>query len=112
MDQQSLKYLLEQRITTPAQARWFPKLLWYDYHIEYKKGSKNKVANSLSRLELSFLTISKPQVDWWQHLQQKYSCDPFYQNLATASNVVQRDGVRFLNGKVLLKPTYDLINLF
>lgn len=112
MDQQSLKYLLEQRITTPAQARWLPKLLWYDYHIEYKKGSKNKVANSLSRLELSFLTISKPQVDWWQHLQQKYSCDPFYQNLATASNVVQRDGVRFLNGKVLLKPTYDLINLF
>ena len=36
-DQQSLKYLLEQRITTPAQTRWLPKILGYEYVIEYKK---------------------------------------------------------------------------
>ena len=40
-DQKSLKYFLEQRITTPAQARWLPKLLGYDYKIEYKKGAEN-----------------------------------------------------------------------
>ncbi|RVW26324.1 Transposon Tf2-12 polyprotein [Vitis vinifera] len=33
-NQKSLKYLLEQRITTPAQTRWLPKLLGYDYEIE------------------------------------------------------------------------------
>ena len=33
MDHKSLKYLLEQRITTLAQTRWLPKLLGYDYTI-------------------------------------------------------------------------------
>nr|GEV26755.1 peroxidase 64 [Tanacetum cinerariifolium] len=35
-DHMSLKYLLEQRLTTPAQARWLPKLLGYDYRIDMK----------------------------------------------------------------------------
>ena len=48
-DHKSLKYLLEQRITTPAQSRWIPKLLGYDYIIEYKRGSENQAADSLSR---------------------------------------------------------------
>ena len=46
----SLKYLLEQRITTPAQTRWLPKLLGYDYQIEYKRGLENQGADSLSRV--------------------------------------------------------------
>jgi hypothetical protein len=49
-DQKSLKYLLEQRITTPAQTRWLPKLLGYDYQIEYKRGLENQGADSLSRV--------------------------------------------------------------
>ena len=36
-DQQILKFLIEQRITTPTQARWLPKFLGYDYVIQYKK---------------------------------------------------------------------------
>lgn len=40
-DHKSLKYQLEQRITTPAQARWLPKLLGYNYQVEYKWGPKN-----------------------------------------------------------------------
>ena len=35
-NQKSLKYLLEQRIITPAQTRWLSKILGYDYKIEYK----------------------------------------------------------------------------
>ncbi|KAA8540964.1 hypothetical protein F0562_024898 [Nyssa sinensis] len=49
-DHQSLKYLLEQRITTLAQSHWLPKLLGYDYAIEYKKGPENQAADSLSRM--------------------------------------------------------------
>lgn len=65
-DQKSLRYLylLEQRITTPVQTRWLPKLLEYDYVIEYKRGHEKQGVDSLSRVvEFQFLSISMPQAD-------------------------------------------------
>ncbi|GJX44858.1 retrotransposable element Tf2 [Tanacetum coccineum] len=46
----SLKYLLNQKLTTPFQLKWLPKLLRYDYEIVFKKGVDNVVANALSRV--------------------------------------------------------------
>ena len=48
-DQQSLKYLLHQRIGTPLQQKWLSKLMGYAFVVEYKKGSENVVADALSR---------------------------------------------------------------
>ena len=48
-DQQSLKYLLEQKIGTPTQQKWFAKLLGYVFVVEYKKGKDNLVVDALSR---------------------------------------------------------------
>ncbi|GKC13696.1 putative mitochondrial protein [Tanacetum coccineum] len=45
----NLKYLLDQRLTTPFQAKWLPTLLGYDYEIAYKKGSENVVVDALSK---------------------------------------------------------------
>lgn len=43
IDQRSLKYLLEQRITTPEQQKWVSKLFGYDYEITYKSEKENAV---------------------------------------------------------------------
>jgi hypothetical protein len=47
-DHQSLKYFLEQCISSPEQQKWVTKLFGYDYEIIYKKGKDNVVANALS----------------------------------------------------------------
>jgi hypothetical protein len=49
IDHQSLKYFLEQHISSPEQKKWVTKLFGYDYEIIYKKGKDNVVADALSR---------------------------------------------------------------
>ncbi|KAF8391034.1 hypothetical protein HHK36_023334 [Tetracentron sinense] len=66
-DQCSLKFLMEQRITTPAQQKWVAKLLGYDYEIIYRRGTKNLAADALSRQFEDMgklVAISSPQVLW------------------------------------------------
>ena len=62
-DHQSLKFLLEQRVGTPAQQKWITKLLGYVFIVEYKKGSENRVADALSRQMESKLKTLIDQAD-------------------------------------------------
>ena len=48
-DHQSLKYLIEQRVSTPMQQKWVAKLMGYDYELHYRKGVDNVIADALSR---------------------------------------------------------------
>ncbi|GJS60183.1 putative mitochondrial protein [Tanacetum coccineum] len=50
-DHYSLKYLLDQRITTPTQMKWLPKLMGFDYEVKYKNGVDNVAADALSRVQ-------------------------------------------------------------
>ncbi|CAH9132841.1 unnamed protein product [Cuscuta epithymum] len=81
-DQVSLKYLVDQRISTPIQHKYLTKLLGYDYKIEYKKGLENKVADALSRRDQqednvinSCSTITLIQPVWQEELSLSYKGD-------------------------------------
>jgi len=45
----SLKYFLEQRLSSEEQQKWVTKMMGYDCEIIYKKGKQNVVVNALSR---------------------------------------------------------------
>jgi hypothetical protein len=111
-DHQSLKYLLEQRILTPSQARWLPKLMGYDYTILYKRGRDNQGLDALSRVTLlHFQALTLPSADWWSSLQQEVIDNPYYATLSknASSNCFRRDGVWMENGKVHLSPNSSLL---
>jgi hypothetical protein len=48
-DHQSLKYFLEQRLSSPEQQNWVTKLFGYDFEIIYNKGKYNVVVDAHSR---------------------------------------------------------------
>ena len=49
IDHQSLKYFLEQWVSSQTQQKWVGKLMGYDYEITYNKCKENLVVDSLSR---------------------------------------------------------------
>jgi hypothetical protein len=76
---QSLKYFMEQRISSPEQQKWVTKLFGYDYEITYKKGKENLVADALSRKyedEGSIFSVSFIVPDWLQAVHQEWLQDP------------------------------------
>ena len=86
IDNQSLKYFLEQCISSPEKQKWVTKLFGYDYNIIYKKGKENVVADALSHkyedegslFSLSFIVPDWLQVVHWEWLQdlKKFVVDP------------------------------------
>jgi hypothetical protein len=78
-DHQSLKYFLEQHISSPEQQKWVTKLFGYDYEIIYKKDKDNVVADALSQKyedEGSLFSLSFIVPDWLQAVRQEWLQDP------------------------------------
>ncbi|KAF7812240.1 transposon Ty3-G Gag-Pol polyprotein [Senna tora] len=78
-DYHSLKYLLEQRVTTHEQQRLLIKLLPFDFSIEYGAGKENKGADALSRKpqHADFLSLAIPFPLDFVTLQNDLSKDDF-----------------------------------
>jgi hypothetical protein len=98
-DHQSLKYFLEQRISSQEQQKWVTKLFGYDYEIIYKKGKDNVVADALSRKyedEGSLFSLSFIVPDWLQAVHQEWLQDP------KSSHLIQQ-----LNNKAQAPPWYS-----
>jgi hypothetical protein len=78
-DHESLKYFLEQCISSLKQQKWVTKLFGYDYEIIYKKGKDNVVADALSQKyeeEGSLFSLSFIVLDWLQAMRQEWLQDP------------------------------------
>ncbi|GKD04446.1 putative mitochondrial protein, partial [Tanacetum coccineum] len=84
-DHFSLKSLLEQRITTPAQMKWLPKLMGYDYEIMYKKGSNNGIVDALYRVNTSSqllqMVLTSVSTDFLPKIVKSWSIDHFLKTL-------------------------------
>jgi hypothetical protein len=96
-DHHSLKYLLEQRLSSEEQQTWVTKILGYDFKIVYKKGKKNVVADALSRkdedVEAFLCVISIIQPDWiieardeWKNNKKVWTLIQRLQQDSSASN--------------------------
>ena len=86
-DQRSLKYLLEQRLNTPIQQQWLPKLLEFDYEIQYKQGKENLVADALSRMEgakVLHMALTVAECDLMKEIQASYETDTTLKTIITA----------------------------
>lgn len=71
---QSLKFLLQQRITTPAQQKWLVKLMGFDFEVLYKKGTENTAADALLR-KPKLTTISTIKYKIWERIQKSWHED-------------------------------------
>ena len=86
-DHQSLKYLLEQRVTTPTQQAWVAKLMQYDYEIRYKQGKENVAADALSRIqpaELFVLSTTILNTQLYDLIKESWGADPELQKIIKA----------------------------
>lgn len=75
---QSLKYLLEKKLSIPLQQKYLAKLMGFSYTIQYNKGLENKAANALSRrddpVEMLQITVIQPM--WLAKVISSYEEDP------------------------------------
>ncbi len=109
-DQQSLKFLLEQKVGTPFQQKWVTKLLGYSFTVEYKKGSDNRVADALSRREgweedSSIFLLSIPAAAWVEDIKLEYQQDDRLKTILEKWNSNSLDLTKYSmhNGLLLYK---------
>lgn len=98
-DQQSLKYLLEQRVGTPTQQKWLSKLIGYDFMVEFRAGKENLVADALSRQgdpteKGTLWVVSIPLVNWVEQLKESYTTDTEIQEILQH---IKQETIRSLN---------------
>lgn len=74
--------MLDQKVYTEAQFKWVLKLHGFQFRVEYKKGTENQAADSLSRREdPTGASIFVVQADWIQQFKEKMGDLEYYTTL-------------------------------
>lgn len=112
-DQQSLKYVLEHKLSTPFQQKWLSKLAGFDYTVEYKSGKENVVADALSRtsglqlLSMAVSSVNSQLLDelklYWQNdADIRRLIQEVQQNPLSHPHYKWSDGVLLRKGKLVV----------
>lgn len=114
-----MKHLNDQRFTTPWQQKALTKLLGLNYKIQYKKGTDNRVADALSRVEHSSSTqlnaTSVVQPTWLSKLQNAYLQDEVATKLLSELSISSpvghykmKDGLIYYNDRIWTGNTHSI----
>jgi hypothetical protein len=85
-DHYSLKFLLDQRLSTIPQHQWISKILGFDFSVQYQPGRLNTVADALSRHDADTLfsaALSGPTFTLYDDLRRDTAQDPDCQTMCT-----------------------------
>lgn len=117
-DQQSLKYIHDQRLLEGIQHKLLIKLLGFNYTVEYKQGRTNKVADALSRAthSNSVMAISSVVPQWMAQVIKSYEQDIKCSDLITKLSIDPRailnfslsQGLLIYNGKLVIGDNGEL----
>lgn len=104
-DQKSLKYLLDQKVTTPFQHMWLSKLMGYTYEIQYKQGKENHAADALSRVtgaQLLHIALSQAHEGLLDSLKLLWQTDTNLKKVISdlQSNPTSHPAFSFVNGEL------------
>ena len=83
-DHYSLKFLLDQRLSTVPQHHWVSKLLRFDFAVEYRPGRLNSVTDALSRRDedaVTELALSGPSFALYDDIRAATREDPVARGL-------------------------------
>lgn len=117
-DHRSLRFLLDQRLTTIPQHQWTSKLLGFDFVVEYKPGSLNTVADALSRREehtTVVAALSMPTFSVLDQIRQEINGDSALSVLRDAIRGVKPatwkvvDGLILFKGRVYVSPSSSIL---
>lgn len=99
-DQESPKYIQDQKLTERIQHKLLVKLLGYNYTAEYKRGKENKAADALSRVKylVSMLTTSASVPVWITEVVKTYAADPIIKEITCAISKDENSRYTFKNG--------------
>lgn len=89
-DQKSLKFLMEQKITTPFQHMWLSKLMGYTFEIQYKQGKENVAADALSRVtgsQLLHIALSQHHHGFYDSLKLLWETYPSLRKIISEARI-------------------------
>lgn len=107
-DQQSLKFIMQQREVGADYQRWVSNLMGFDFEIVYKPGAATRVAEALSRKsegEIEFGTMISSSCVNWEVLDKEMESDSCLAQIKkeVLSNSNNRGGLQVVNGRLLYK---------